>query len=60
MLIARIFLILLICAIAVCLGAYLLKGDKRYLRLLLQILKYAFLALLAGAAVMAVLRILLI
>lgn len=60
MLIARILLIFVIFSIAVCLGAYLVKGDKRYLRLLWQILKYAFLLLLAGAIIMAVARIILI
>lgn len=60
MLIARILLIFVIFSVAVCLGAYLVKGDKRYLRLLWQILKYAFLLLLAGAIIMAVARIILI
>jgi hypothetical protein len=60
MLIARILLIFVIFSVAVCLGAYLVKGDKRYLRLLWQILKYAFLLLLAGAVIMAVARIILI
>ena len=60
MLIARILLIFVIFSVAVCLGAYLVKGDKRYLRLLWQILKYAFLLLLAGAVIMAVVRIILI
>jgi hypothetical protein len=57
MLIARILLILVIFSVAVCLGAYLVKGDKRYLLLVVQILKYAFLALLAGAVVMTIFRI---
>ena len=60
MLIARIFLILLIFAVAICLGAYLVKGDKRYLRLVGQIVKYALLLLLAGAVVMAIARIILV
>jgi hypothetical protein len=60
MLIARILLIFVIFSVAVCLGAYLVKGDKRYLRLLWQIMKYAFLLLLAGAVIMAVARIILI
>ena len=60
MLIARILLIFVIFSVAVCLGAFLVKGDKRYLRLLWQILKYAFLLLLAGAVIMAVARIILI
>ena len=60
MLIARILLIFVIFSVAVCLGAYLVKGDKRYLRLLWQMLKYAFLLLLAGAVIMAVARIILI
>ena len=59
MLIARILLILVIFSVAICLGAYLLKGDKRYLRLIGQIVKYAFLLLLAGAVVMAIARIIL-
>ena len=59
-LIARILLILLIFSCAVCLGAFLVKGDKRYLRLLGQIIKYAFLLLLVAAAVMAIVRIILI
>lgn len=59
-LIARILLILLIFSCAVCLGAFLVKGDKRYLRLLGQIIKYAFLLFLAAAAVMAIVRIILI
>ncbi len=60
MLIARILLILVIFSVAICLGAYLVKGDKRYLRLIGQIVKYAFLLLLAGAVVMAVARIILV
>jgi hypothetical protein len=60
MLIARILLILVIFSVAICLGAYLLKGDKRYLRLIGQIVKYAFLLLLAGAVVMAIARIILV
>lgn len=59
-LIARVLLILLIFSCAVCLGAYLVKGDKRYLRLLWQIIKYTFLLLLAAAVVMAVMRIIVI
>ena len=59
-LIARILLILLIFSCAVCLGAYLVKGDKRYLRLLGQIIKYAFLLLLVVASVMAIVRIIII
>ena len=60
MLIARILLILVIFSVAICLGAYLVKGDKRYLRLVGQIVKYAFLLLLAGAVVMAIARIILL
>ena len=60
MLIARILLILVIFSVAICLGAYLVKGDKRYLALIGQIVKYAFLLLLAGAVVMAIARIILL
>ena len=60
MLIARILLILVIFSVAICLGAYLVKGDKRYLRLVGQIVKYAFLLLLAGAVVMVIARIVLV
>jgi hypothetical protein len=60
LLIARVLLILIIFSCAVCLGAFLVKGDKRYLRLLGQIIKYAFLLLLAAAVVMAVVRIILV
>ena len=60
MLFARILLILVIFSVAICLGAYLVKGDKRYLRLVGQIVKYAFLLLLAGAVVMAIARIILV
>ena len=60
MLIARILLILVIFSVAICLGAYLVKGDTRYLRLVGQIVKYAFLLLLAGAVVMAIARIILL
>jgi hypothetical protein len=60
MLVARILLILVIFSVAICLGAYLVKGDKRYLRLVGQIVKYAFLLLLAGAVVMAIARIILV
>jgi hypothetical protein len=60
MLIARIFLILVIFSVAICLVAYLFKGDKRYLRLIPQILKYAFLLLLVGAVLMAIGRIILL
>ncbi len=60
MLIARILLILVIFSVAICLGAYLVKGDKRYLRLIGQIVKYAFLLLLVGAVLMAIGRIILL
>ena len=60
MLVVRILLILIIFLLAISLAAYLVKGDKRYLKLMVQILKYAFLLLLAGAVVMAVVRIILI
>jgi hypothetical protein len=60
LLIARVLLILIIFLCAVCLVAFLVKGDKRYLRLLGQIIKYAFLLLLAAAVVMAVVRIILV
>lgn len=60
LLIARIVLILFIFSCAVCLGAFLVKGDKRYLRLLGQIIKYAFLLLLAAAVVMAIFRIIMV
>ena len=60
MLFARILLILVIFSVAICLGAYLVKGDKRYLRLVGQIVKYAFLLLLAGAVVMVIARIVLV
>ena len=60
LLIARILLILLIFSCAFCLGAFLAKGDKRYLRLLGQIIKYAFILFLAAAVVMAVTRIILV
>ena len=60
MLIARILLILVIFSVAICLGAYLVKGDKRYLKLIGQIVKYAFLLLLAGAVVMAIACIILV
>ena len=60
LLIARILLILLIFSCAVCFGAFLVKGDKRYLRLLGQLIKYAFLLLVAAAVVMAAFRIILV
>ncbi len=60
LLIARILLILVIFSCAVCFGAFLVKGDKRYLRLLGQLIKYAFLLLLAAAVVMAAFRIILV
>lgn len=60
LLIARVVLILVILLCTLCLGAFLVKGDKRYLRLFGQIIKYAFLLLLAAAAVMAVVRIILV
>ena len=42
---ARILLLLLIIVFVICYGAYLIKGDKRYLRLLGQIIKYALIAI---------------
>ena len=60
MLIARILLILVLFSVALCFGAYLVKGDKRYLRLIWQIVKYAFLLLLAAAVIMAIARIILL
>ena len=59
-LIVRVLLIVLIISCAICLGAFLIKGDKRYLRLLWQIIKYTFLYLLLAAAFMAVVRIILV
>ena len=41
---ARILLLLLIIVVVICYGVYLIKGDKRYLRLLGQIIKYALIA----------------
>jgi hypothetical protein len=41
---ARILLLLLILVVVICYGAYLIKGDRRYLRLLGQIIKYALIA----------------
>ena len=59
-LIVRVLLIVLIISCAICLGAFLIKGDKRYLRLLWQIIKYTFLLLLLAASFMAVVRIILV
>ncbi len=59
-LIVRVLLIVLIISCAICLGAFLIKGDKRYLRLLWQIIKYTFLFLLLAAAFMAVVSIILV
>ena len=41
---ARILLLLLIIVFVICYGAYLIKGDRRYLKLLGQIVKYALIA----------------
>ena len=41
----RILLLLFIIAFVFCYGAYFVKGDRRYLRLLGQLIKYALIAL---------------
>lgn len=41
---ARILLLLLILIFVICYGAYLIKGDRRYLKLLGQIVKYVLIA----------------
>jgi hypothetical protein len=40
----RILLLLLLLVVVICYGAYVIKGDRRYLRLLGQIIKYALIA----------------
>lgn len=40
----RILLLLLLLVVVICYCAYVIKGDRRYLRLLGQIIKYALIA----------------
>ena len=42
---SRILLFVLILVVVICYAAYLIKGDRRYLTLLSQIIKYALIAL---------------
>lgn len=44
----RVLLLVGILVFVFCYGAYVIKRDKRYLRLLWQIAKYAFLLYLIG------------
>ena len=41
---SRILLFILILVVVICYTAYIIKGDKRYLTLLGQIIKYALIA----------------
>ena len=59
MLVLRFLLILTLVAVAVTFAIYLLSGDKRYLRLCCQIVKFTLVLLLVAGAVFAVGRIIL-
>ena len=59
MLVLRFLLILTVVAVAVTFAIYLLSGDKRYLRLCWQIVKFTLVLLLVAGAVFAVGRIIL-
>jgi len=59
MLVLRLLLILGIISVAVSLGIYFLSGDKRYLKLSWQIIKFTLVLLLVAAAVVAMGRIIL-
>ena len=59
MLVLRFLLILTLVAVAVTFAIYLLSGDKRYLRLCWQIVKFTLVLLLVAGAVFAVGRIIL-
>ena len=59
MLVLRFLLILTLVAVAVTFAIYLLSGDKRYLRLCWQIVKFTLVLLLVAGVVFAVGRIIL-
>ena len=57
MLVLRFLLILTVVAVAVTFAIYLLSGDKRYLRLCWQIVKFTLVLLLVAGIVFAMGRI---
>ena len=57
MLVLRFLLILTVVAVAVTFAIYLLSGDKRYLRLCWQIVKFTLVLLLVAGVVFAMGRI---
>ena len=59
MLVLRFLLILTLVAVAVTFAIYLLSGDKRYLRLCWQIVKFTLVLLLVAGVVFAMGRIIL-
>ncbi len=59
MLVLRFLLILTLVAVAVTFAIYLLSGDKRYLRLCWQIVKFTLVLLLVAGVVFAASRIIL-
>ena len=59
MLVLRFLLILTVVAVAVTFAIYLLAGDKRYLRLCWQIVKFTLVLLLVAGVVFAMGRIIL-
>ena len=59
MLVLRFLLILTVVAVAVTFAIYLLSGDKRYLRLCWQIVKFTLVLLLVAGVVFAMSRIIL-
>ena len=59
MLVLRFLLILTVVAVAVTFAIYLLSGDKRYLRLCWQIIKFTLVLLLVAGVVFAMGRIIL-
>ncbi|HYG14060.1 MAG TPA: hypothetical protein VD885_07945 [Methylophilaceae bacterium] len=59
MLVLRFLLILTVVAVAVTFAIYLLSGDKRYLRLCWQIVKFTLVLLLVAGVVFAMGRIIL-
>ena len=59
MLVLRFLLILTVVAVAVTFAIYLLSGDKRYLRLCWQIIKFTLVLLLVAGVVFAMSRIIL-
>lgn len=59
MFVFRLFLVIALVAVTVSIGVYLLSGDRRYLRLSWQLVKFSAVLLLIGGVLFALGRIIL-